>query len=280
MQLAALLASHRLLASRRLLAAAGASSSKTLCTPFFHTAPSLLSSSTPTPPKQPATQPDVATASKAAEPELVATPEAVAAPEPVAAASAVAPQDVAAPKETAAPPAAPAGPAVPSPSSPSLWSSVRALPSSPAPALTLGLAGLIPFMAAPIYMYNADVFLPPIATAQLAYGASILSFLGGVRWGLLVRGGPDMPPSWSQYSWSVTPSLLAWTALLLPSQPAAFTLCTSGLLAALVLDLKQQGYPAWFRGLRFLLSLGAMLSLVSCLVLSFTLRGQQSDSLT
>ena len=31
---------------------------------------------------------------------------------------------------------------------------------------------------------------------------------GGVRWGLLVNGGDKMKPSWPQYSWAVTPSLL------------------------------------------------------------------------
>ena len=35
-----------------------------------------------------------------------------------------------------------------------------------------------------------------------------LLWLGGVRWGLLAGGGSE---SWSQYSWSVTPSLLVCT---------------------------------------------------------------------
>jgi hypothetical protein len=37
-------------------------------------------------------------------------------------------------------------------------------------------------------MAQTGVFLPGVATGQLAYGATILSFLGGVRWGILVRG--------------------------------------------------------------------------------------------
>jgi len=117
-------------------------------------------------------------------------------------------------------------------------------------------------------MYNAGVFLPSIATAQLTYGATILSFLGGVRWGLLASGGPHLPPSWSQYSWSVTPSLIAWAALLIPNQAAATTFCAAGLTIALVLDLKQQGYPDWFRGLRLILTLGAVVSLLCSLGIS------------
>jgi len=170
-----------------------------------------------------------------------------------------------APEQSKGPVVVPPTPLVPSPS---ILSAITGLRHSPAPALGLGLAGLIPFVAAPAYMYNAGVFLPSIATAQLTYGATILSFLGGVRWGLLASGGPHLPPSWSQYSWSVTPSLIAWAALLIPNQPAATTLCVAGLATALVLDLKQQGYPDWFRGLRLILTLGAVTSLVCSLGLS------------
>merc|ERR1719270_1692766 len=96
-------------------------------------------------------------------------------------------------------------PSTPQEAPPSILSAITGLRHAPPPALGLGLAGLIPFMAAPAYMYNAGVFLPSIATAQLTYGATILSFLGGVRWGLLASGSPLLPPTWSQYSWSVTP---------------------------------------------------------------------------
>ena len=159
---------------------------------------------------------------------------------------------------------------------------LRNITSTPPPALTLGLAGLIPFISAPLYMYNAGFFLPDVATAQLTYGATILSFLGGVRWGLLVRGDEDLPPSWSQYTWSVTPSLIAWSALLVPDLTAGYVICTAGLLAAVVLDLKQKGYPAWFRGLRFLLSFFAILSLVTSQVFTQTLGAKKhaSDYLT
>eukprot|EP00092_Neocalanus_flemingeri_P034143 GFUD01037130.1.p1 GENE.GFUD01037130.1~~GFUD01037130.1.p1 ORF type:complete len:222 (+),score=49.97 GFUD01037130.1:35-700(+) len=163
-----------------------------------------------------------------------------------------------------------------------IFSDLRNITSTPPPALTLGLAGLIPFISAPLYMYNAGFFLPDIAAAQLTYGATILSFLGGVRWGLLVQGDDDLPPSWSQYSWSVTPSLLAWSALLVPNLLAGYGICSAGLLAAAVLDLKQRGYPAWFRGLRFLLSFCAILSLVTSIVFTQTLgtKKHASDYLT
>lgn len=165
----------------------------------------------------------------------------------------------------------------------SVLSDLRCLPQGPGPALCLGVAGLIPFVTAPLYMANSGYFLPDIATAQLAYGASILSFLGGVRWGMLVSGtGDDLPPSWAQFTWSVTPSLIAWTAVLVPSLIGGNVLCISGLLAAGVMDLSTKSYPPWFRGLRFLLTFCAVFSLVATSVFSYSLgsKKQPSDYLT
>ena len=59
-----------------------------------------------------------------------------------------------------------------------IWEDLSQLKRSPAPAMTLGLAGLIPFAAAPLYMSQLGIFVPEVATAQMAYGATILSFLG------------------------------------------------------------------------------------------------------
>ena len=163
---------------------------------------------------------------------------------------------------------------------------LKQLPRGPAPALGLGLAGLIPFVSAPVYMYNAGFFLPAVAAAQLAYAATILSFLGGVRWGALVTaapGDPDLPPSWAQFSWSVAPSLVAWGALLVPSVAAGQLVCGAGLVAAAAVDLQQRSFPAWFRGLRFLLTFFAVLSLLASTVCSYTLGSlfpQHSDYLS
>ena len=156
---------------------------------------------------------------------------------------------------------------------------LKHLPSAPAPALCLGLSGLIPFVSAPLYMYNSGFFLPDVATAQLAYGASILSFLGGVRWGMLVAGaGDDLPPSWGQYTWSVTPSLISWTALLAPSATVGVPICVTGLLMAAAVDLKQPSYPPWFRSLRFILTLFAVISLIMSSFFSYSLGSKKQPS--
>lgn len=56
-----------------------------------------------------------------------------------------------------------------------------------------------------------------IRTRYLTYAASILSFLGAVHWGAaMVAPGPL---SRVQYTWSVLPSLLGWTALNVERDP-------------------------------------------------------------
>ena len=46
---------------------------------------------------------------------------------------------------------------------------------------------------------------------------------------MLVSGpGEDLPPTWAQFSWSVAPSLIAWTAVLVPSLIGGNVLCVSG----------------------------------------------------
>jgi len=141
---------------------------------------------------------------------------------------------------------------------------LRSLRRSPAPALLLGLSGLVPFCAAPAYMVAEGVYCPSLAAYHLGYGAVILSFLGGVRWGMAVEG-ESIPQTWLQYGWSVTPALIGWSALFLPVAAGYVTLI-SGLGVTCYLDLIESGYPDWFRGLRFLLTLVAVLSLWTALM--------------
>lgn len=144
------------------------------------------------------------------------------------------------------------------------------------PALTLGLSGLIPFVAAPMAMAQQGVFMPGLATAQMAYGATILSFLGGVRWGILVVPQGEIRPTWMQYIWAVTPSLIAWPALLMPTVAGCVT-CMGGLGLTGYLDLIQYGYPQWFKGLRFVLTTVAILSLWSTLMCELLLKKEEEE---
>ena len=160
-----------------------------------------------------------------------------------------------------------------------IWKDVKELRSSPLPALTLGIAGLVPFAAAPVYMLIHSVYMPVVSTAQIAYGACILAFLGTVRWGITLPEESNIPPDWINLGYSVVPSLIAWTGLLMPPTAGILTLI-GGLGLAAYLDLTMYGYPPWFKGLRFLLTFVAIVALWSsfmCLMILPT-ENQNSDS--
>ncbi|XP_022097225.1 transmembrane protein 69-like [Acanthaster planci] len=136
----------------------------------------------------------------------------------------------------------------------------QGLRDTPIPALTLGLSGLIPFVAPTLYTAATFSVAPNILWAQVAYGASILSFLGGVRWGFALLERQDVGPTWSMLGYSIMPSLIAWLGLLMPLQASQICIMT-GLLMAWAADMSIKVYPAWFRSLRLTLSLVALLSL-------------------
>lgn len=56
----------------------------------------------------------------------------------------------------------------------------------PRPALFYGAWGVLPFISIPIYLSVTGNQVSQLIYADLAYGASILSFLGAVRWGLAI----------------------------------------------------------------------------------------------
>ncbi|XP_024278068.1 transmembrane protein 69 isoform X4 [Oncorhynchus tshawytscha] len=146
---------------------------------------------------------------------------------------------------------------------------MRDLGKSPKPALYLSLSSLIPFIAAPLVMAVTETYLPEVAFAQVAYGASILSFLGGARWGFAIPETSPAKPDWINLANSVVPSLLAWLAMLFSDTitPAAM-MVIMGLGISLHYDLSLlPTYPSWFKALRTILSVVAFLSLVATLVL-------------
>ncbi len=131
----------------------------------------------------------------------------------------------------------------------------------PTAASWLGCAGLLPFGAAALAALWPAAPLHALALpALLAYGAVILSFLGGIHWGLaMASAAPGTLPA--RLGFSVLPSLLGWVALLLP--PAAgLVLLAAGFAAMLLLDLQSEATPVWYPRLRLPLSLGAMAALL------------------
>ncbi|KAM3604117.1 uncharacterized protein V6R79_006650 [Siganus canaliculatus] len=147
--------------------------------------------------------------------------------------------------------------------------SLGALSQAPKPALYLGFSGLIPFLSAPLMMAATQTFYPEVAYAQVVYGASIVSFLGGARWGFAIPAGSPAQPDWMNLGNSVVPSLLAWLALLCRDNIAEGALVViMGLGLSLHYDLTLlPGYPSWFKAMRTVLTLVATFSLVATLTI-------------
>lgn len=136
-------------------------------------------------------------------------------------------------------------------------------PASPASAKWLGYTGLIPFVVASIctFLFRGNPELQDLSgTALLAYGAVILSFLGGIRWGTALSE-PDKTDQMRQLILSVLPSLLGWLCLLIPEYTPALILLAFGFAGQLYFDLRSaatEQLPAWFGKLRVQLTVGAV----------------------
>ncbi|CAF1270857.1 unnamed protein product, partial [Didymodactylos carnosus] len=154
---------------------------------------------------------------------------------------------------------------------------LKHLTSTPAPPLFFGLAGLIPFVSVPVYMYSTGIYLPELVYAQLAYSSVIISYLGGIRWGanLYPQNSEETTINttsilWKQYFWSILPSIAAWTALVLPGRLSLICALVS-LQAFCMVDIMIPGYPLWFKSQRIFLTTVASLTIVATLILSFIL---------
>jgi hypothetical protein len=86
----------------------------------------------------------------------------------------------------------------------------------PPAAGMLGGLGLIPFIAGTALVLLSDATWA--VDALRFYAAAILSFLGGVHWGLDIAGR-GTGPGWMRLGGSVVPSLAAWLVLLLAPPP-------------------------------------------------------------
>lgn len=125
--------------------------------------------------------------------------------------------------------------------------------NTPLPRLAwpLGLAGLLPFLAGVVAVSLGQGWA---GFALAAYGALILSFLGAVHWGLALAA-PEQAAE-IRLIGGVTPSLVAWVALLFPL-PAGLALIGSGLIALVVAETiaARAGLLPWaYVRLRWLLS--------------------------
>jgi Protein of unknown function (DUF3429) len=143
---------------------------------------------------------------------------------------------------------------------------VRSIPKS---ARVLGLAGLIPFLASAASQWVAVPYITPAfgLTAGMFYGAVILSFLGGIRWGTTMIS-PTVELEGKHLAGSVVAPLVGWISLLLAPVVGLCLLIAGFLLQAFwdVLSVEKNQLPQWFGKLRMILTAGAVLALSSMLV--------------
>jgi hypothetical protein len=131
--------------------------------------------------------------------------------------------------------------------------------SIPALPLWLGLAGLLPFVASLAVTWMAPIAWQVIAVrAFLAYGAVILSFLGGIQWGVaMCREDTDEAGFRTRMLLAMVPSLVAWSSLLLHPITGVWVLAIGFVLIRLF-ELSRKGgarLPDWYQSLRRLLTL-------------------------
>ncbi|NKB53056.1 MAG: DUF3429 family protein [Rhizobiaceae bacterium] len=125
-------------------------------------------------------------------------------------------------------------------------------------AWLLSLAGYIPFVALAGALW---VWLPQsehyvlAKTALQTYGAIILSFLGGVRWGLALRSASNTSARRDMIM-SVVPSLIGWFSLYVgaPGVFAVQALAFAGVGAWDALSGEKGAFGLWFVRLRMVLT--------------------------
>lgn len=136
----------------------------------------------------------------------------------------------------------------------------------PLPALVYGATGVLPFVMG-LWLaiagrtpeqqrFGLDLFV--------IYGGVILSFLGGIRWGVRLPA-----PDWRHLGMSVMPSLIAVGCLLLDREHALPMLALAFAVVGLfdVTRGTHALWPAWFKRLRLHLTL-AVVSLHLALIVA------------
>lgn len=132
----------------------------------------------------------------------------------------------------------------------------------------LGFSGLIPFVLLTLacWIVHPD-WLGYFIRGQLSYGIAILSFLGGLHWGVALmlqdRAAGEIRQT---LIWGVIPALFAWFSMI--NMAVGFLVQIVGFVLAYQVDKRlylRYALPAWFLVLRFRLTC----VVVSALALTF-----------
>jgi hypothetical protein len=135
--------------------------------------------------------------------------------------------------------------------------------------LALGILGCLPLPAAALAQWIPIPCATPETArfAGLAYGVVILSFFGGIRWGLaLSTASPSRQGT--EIMLSILPALAGWIVLLLPPLLGVSLLLAGFLLQAErdVVSADRGILPQWFGKLEMLVTGAAVLALIALLL--------------
>lgn len=128
----------------------------------------------------------------------------------------------------------------------------------PRAASMLGYAGVAPFaLLAPLQVFGHDEIGEQALRAFLAYGAVILSFLGGIRWGVATRFNGSRAGAWLV---SVLPSLWAFFFLVWPDPLVTAWALLIGFAVMGLIDwlFPAPGAAPWMTGLRSRLTIAVV----------------------
>lgn len=161
------------------------------------------------------------------------------------------------------------------------------LAAVPREAYYMGLAGTLPYLAtslSTVYLSwelnhatagygwmidekNATYLLHLIEPLQIGYGASILSFLGAIHWGLEWAGYGGYQ-GYKRYAIGVVAPIVAWSTLIMPVEGALIAQFL-GFTALYYVDTRAsyRGWtPDWYAVYRFVLTMIVGASIVATLI--------------
>ncbi len=134
--------------------------------------------------------------------------------------------------------------------------------------LTLTFAGVIPFLLLTILLYNHWVAQSKVLAMLFSYAAVILTFLGGIQWGIgIVRLDANTLKFKHLFTLSILPSLAAWLLLLIDFPKLQLIGFIISFVSVLVIDTLltlKDIMPRWFLLLRFGVSLIVITLLIFC----------------
>ncbi|MBL1406696.1 MAG: hypothetical protein COC17_08065 [Hyphomicrobiales bacterium] len=143
-------------------------------------------------------------------------------------------------------------------------------------AWILSILGLVPFVLIAVtilFLDSSNAAIDPIFSIFRTYSALMLTFLGGIRWGYIMREDNEFVETKALII-SVLPALLAWMALLAPQEFAPITLlvfllafCAHGAWDSFAGNSER--LPVWYSNLRVKITL----AVAACHIVVFIVVG-------